>query len=109
LNNQPGITVVLTVPSPGGNDTRQVCTIDELIVDPQGQGIELDQCLMNIGIGEDVHIGARAGIVGTEGADCVVSDAANVPGLEPELQTFASIVAQPLSVTCDTGFTMQLP
>lgn len=103
FNNQPGIRVVLTA-------GLQECTIDQLIVtDPGGQGIELDQCVMSIAVGEDVLIGASAGIVGTDGAVCVVDDTASVPGLEPELQTFASIVAQPLSVTCDTGFTMQLP
>jgi hypothetical protein len=60
---------------------------------------------MNTGIGDDVRIDAAAGVLGG-GATCVVDETANVPGLE-ELQTFASVIAQPVSVACEMGFTMQ--
>ena len=102
INNQPGIEVVLI------SDT-QTCTIDELIVNT-GSGIELDQCLMNIGIGEDVEIVPEVAGMLWPGATCRVNDVANVPGLE-ELQTFASVFDDAFAtvVGCDTGFTMQLP
>ncbi len=101
INFQPGIGVVLT--SPG-----QACTIDQLLVDDPGDpGFELDQCVMNLAVGETLTIDATW--LGEEAnAPCVVDATANVPGIERELQTFADVFTEAvplqLSVLCGGGF-----
>jgi hypothetical protein len=85
---------------------QQVCTINELIVNAAG-GIELDQCLMNIGIGDEVEISPLVAATVGNAATCGVNNDAAVPGLGGELQTFASVFGQPVSVACEQGFTMQ--
>jgi hypothetical protein len=85
---------------------EQVCTINELIVNAAGD-IELDQCLMNIGIGDEVEISPLVAASVGNAATCSVNNDAAVPGLAGELQTFASVFDQPVSVACEQGFTMQ--
>jgi hypothetical protein len=81
------------------------CTINELIVNSPG-GIELDQCVMHVGIGEPVKISPLVAATVGNAATCGVNNDAAVPGLAGELQTFASVFDQPVSVACEQGFTM---
>ena len=74
---------------------EQVCTIDQLIVSAPSGGIELDQCVMNVGVGDAVTIAATTAAAVGGAATCVVDATAIVPGLS-ERQTFASVFAQPV-------------
>jgi hypothetical protein len=95
-SNQAGITVVLTA-------GMQVCTIDQLIVnDPSGDR-ELDQCVMQAGVGETVTIGATTAAAFGAAATCVVDATATLSG-ESGPQTFAGVFTEPVLVVCGTGF-----
>jgi hypothetical protein len=96
ISNQAGIQVVLTAGD-------QVCTIDQLIVSDPSGGIELDQCVMNVGVGDAVTIAATTAAAVGGAATCVVDATAIVPGLSGP-QTFANVFTQPVSVMCDLGF-----
>ena len=98
-SNQPGIRVVLTAGS-------QTCTINELIVTAPGDGIELDQCLVEAGIGDTVDIAATTGAAQGAAAACVVDATSIVPGVSEEPQTFAGVFIQPVSVVCALGFAL---
>lgn len=101
LNEQAGITVVLEA-------GLQRCTINQLIVNEPG-GIELDQCLMNIAVGDEVVITPALAAQPGDAATCRVNSDANVPGLPGELQTFAEVGGQPVAAGCGVGFTMTAP
>jgi hypothetical protein len=96
ISNQARIQVVLTAGD-------QVCTIDQLIVSNPSGGIELDQCVMNVGVGDAVTIAATTEAAVDGAATCVVDATAILPGLSGP-QTFASVFAQPVSVVCESGF-----
>ena len=100
ISNLPGIKVVLTAGS-------QTCTINELIVTaPDAEGVELDQCVMAAGVGEEIEIAATTTTAQGASAICIVDPSSLESGMSTNPQTFASVFAPPVSVVCETGFVL---
>jgi hypothetical protein len=97
MGNLPGIKVVLTTGS-------QTCTINELLVTPPDEGLELDQCVMDTHVGDEISIAATTTTAQGASAICIVDPASLDSGMSTNPQTFADVFIQPVTVVCGTGF-----